>query len=36
MKAKQIMIVAVMALVPGLGHSAESPDSDMKRGITPH
>lgn len=36
MKAKQIMIVAMIALVPGLGHSAELPDSDMKRGVTPH
>jgi nicotinamidase-related amidase len=35
MRAKQIMIVAMMALVPGLGHSAELPDSDMKDGITP-
>jgi len=36
MKPKQIMIVAMMAFVPGLGHSAELPDPDMKRGVTPH
>jgi len=33
MKARYIMIAAMMALVPGLGQSAELPDSDV--GITP-
>jgi hypothetical protein len=28
MKAKQIMILAMMALIPGLVHSAEQPGSD--------
>ena len=36
MKARYIMIAAMMALVPGLGQSAELPDSDMKHGVTPH
>ncbi len=36
MKPKQIMIAAMMALIPGLGHSAELPNTDMKHGVTPH
>jgi nicotinamidase-related amidase len=36
MKVKQLIVIVMMVLVPGLGYSNESSISDVKRGITPH